>query len=68
MTKMIKGANDILTGHKTNKANPLLIIAMMRALTGPIQSASCPNSTLPNAEARLKPETRAADDIVDRPN
>jgi hypothetical protein len=36
MTKMINGASDMLTGHKTSKASPLLIMAMMRAFTGPI--------------------------------
>lgn len=36
MTKMINGAKDILTGHKTNRANPLLIIAKIKAFTGPM--------------------------------
>jgi hypothetical protein len=36
MTNMINGAKDILTGHKTNKAKPLLIIARIKAFTGPM--------------------------------
>lgn len=36
MTKMINGASDMLTGHKTRRAKPLLIIAKIKALTGPI--------------------------------
>jgi hypothetical protein len=35
-TNMINGAKDILTGHKTNKAKPLLIIARIKAFTGPM--------------------------------
>lgn len=58
----------MLTGQSTSKAKPLLIIAMMRALTGPMRSANWPNKTRPSAEERLKPETSAAEDIVDRPN
>ena len=36
MTNTISGARDILTGHKTNKAKPLQIIAKIRAFTGPM--------------------------------
>lgn len=65
---MMSGASDMLTGQRTSNAKPLLSIAMMRALTGPIQSANWPNRTRPSAEARLKPETSAAEDMVDSPN
>jgi len=67
MTKMIKGASSELKGQMSNIPIPFIPMAKIRLFTGPMMSDNCPKEIRPNAEARLKPDTRPAEANDERP-
>ena len=68
MTKTTRGTSVLDTGHNTN-----ILIALRRrdrksVLRGPSMSLKNPNPSRPTADEKLKPATKPAPVLVERPN
>ena len=67
MTKAIIGANVVDTGHRASMLRALSVKASKSALSDPSLSQRKPDTILPMAEEKLKPATRPAPALDDRP-
>ena len=68
MTKAIRGATVLDTGHNTSMLNALKRRDRKSVLSGPTRSPRNPNPSLPRAEEKLKPATKPAPVLVERPS
>jgi hypothetical protein len=68
MTKATRGVIVLDTGHKTSMLNALKRRARKSVLSGPTRSPRNPNPSRPTAEEKLKPATKPAPVLVERPS
>ncbi len=67
MAKATRGTSVLDTGHNTSMLNALRRRDIKTVLSGPIRSHRNPNPSRPKADEKLKPATKPAPVLVERP-